>query len=50
MATAAEVKAGAKHAGQKAWVEWLGRIGLAGKGLSYGIVAILQELRRRGKL
>lgn len=41
MATAAEVKAGAKQAGQSAWVEWLGRIGLAGKGLSYGIVAVL---------
>jgi hypothetical protein len=41
MATATEVKAEAKQAGQGTWVEWLGRIGLAGKGLSFAIVAIL---------
>lgn len=41
MATVAEVKADAKRAGQSRWIEWLGRIGLAGKGLSYAIVAIL---------
>ena len=42
MATgAAEIKAEAKHAGQSAWVEWLGRIGLAAKGGSFAIVAVL---------
>ena len=41
MATAAEVKAEARQAGRSKWVEWLGRLGLAGKGLSFAIVAIL---------
>jgi hypothetical protein len=39
--SAAEIKAGARQAGRSAWVEWLGRIGLAAKGGSYAIVAIL---------
>jgi hypothetical protein len=39
--SAAEIKAGAKQAGQSAWVEWLGRIGLAAKGISFAIVAVL---------
>lgn len=39
--SAAEVKAGARQAAQSRWVEWLGRIGLAAKGVSYAIVAFL---------
>jgi hypothetical protein len=39
--SAAEIKAEAKQAGQSAWVEWLGRIGLAAKGVSFAIVAVL---------
>jgi hypothetical protein len=39
--SSAEIKAGAEQAGQSASVEWLGRIGLAAKGVSFGIVAAL---------
>jgi hypothetical protein len=39
--SAAEIKAEAKHAGQSRWVEWLGRIGLAAKGLSFAIIAVI---------
>ena len=39
--SAAEIKAEAKQAGQSRWVEWLGRIGLAAKGVSYAIVALI---------
>ena len=36
-----EISAGARRAGQSRWFEWLGRIGLAAKGLSFAIVAVL---------
>lgn len=39
--SAAELKADARRAGQSRWVEWLGRLGLAAKGVSYAIVAVL---------
>jgi hypothetical protein len=39
--SAAEIKAGAKQAGQSRSVEWLGRVGLAAKGVSYAIVAVI---------
>lgn len=39
--SAAEIKAGAKDAGRSTWVEWLGRLGLAAKGVSFAIVAVL---------
>ena len=41
MTSAAEIKADARQAGQSRWVEWLGRLGLAAKGLSFAIVAVL---------
>lgn len=40
-ASAAEIKADAKQAGQSRWVGWLGRLGLAAKGVSFAIVAVL---------
>jgi Domain of Unknown Function (DUF1206) len=39
--SAAEIKAEAKQAGQSRFVEWLGRVGLAAKGVSYAIVAVI---------
>jgi hypothetical protein len=39
--SAADVKAEAKRAGQSRPVEWLGRLGLAAKGVSFAIVAVL---------
>lgn len=39
--SAAELKSGTRRAAQSRWVEWLGRIGLGAKGVSYGIVAVL---------
>lgn len=35
------MKSEAKRAGRSRWVEWLGRLGLAAKGVSFAIVAIL---------
>jgi hypothetical protein len=37
----AEIKAEARQAAQSRWVEWLGRLGLAAKGVSFAIVAVL---------
>jgi hypothetical protein len=39
--SAGELKAGARRAGQSRWVEWLGRLGLAGKALSFALVAVI---------
>lgn len=39
--SAAEIRADARQAAQSRWVEWLGRVGLAAKGVSYAIVAVL---------
>ncbi|MDQ3822335.1 MAG: DUF1206 domain-containing protein [Actinomycetota bacterium] len=48
----AEIKAEAKAAGQSKPVEWLGRVGLAAKGVSFAIVAVLAldvALRHEGR-
>jgi Domain of Unknown Function (DUF1206) len=39
--SAAEIRADARQAAQSRWVEWWGRLGLAAKGVSYAIVAVL---------
>jgi hypothetical protein len=39
--SAAELKAEARRAGQSRWIEWLGRLGLGAKSVSFAIVAIL---------
>jgi hypothetical protein len=37
----AEIKTEARQAAQSKWVEWLGRLGLAAKGVSFAVVAVL---------
>lgn len=39
--SAAELKTEARRAGESRWVEWLGRLGLAGKGVSFALVAVI---------
>jgi hypothetical protein len=39
--SAEDIKAEAKHAAQSRWVEWLGRVGLAAKAVSFAIVAVI---------
>jgi hypothetical protein len=41
MTTATQIQSEARRAGRSRWVEWLGRIGLAAKGVSFAIVAVL---------